>query len=186
VRDRTEERSVDGDERDHFRDFVRLHSSRLLVFARLLTRNPTAADDLVQGVLVRCYPKWGRISRDGAEYAYVRRSILNAYLSLRRRPWQELPHSELLDMAAADDQPVEDRLVIRQALDRLTGRERAVIVLRYFEDLSEADTAAELGIRPGTVKSTTYHAMAAMRVDPDINDLAAVRGISARPERSTP
>jgi RNA polymerase sigma factor (sigma-70 family) len=114
------------------------------------------------------------------------RSVLNAYLSLRRRPWQELPHSELLDVdGAAQADPVEDRLVIRRALDRLTRRERAVMVLRYFEDLSEADTAAELGIRPGTVKSTTFNAMAAMRVDPDITDLAAVRGISGRTERST-
>jgi RNA polymerase sigma-70 factor (sigma-E family) len=176
---------VDGAEQDHFNDFVRHHSPRLLVFARLLTRDGTAADDLVQRVLVRCYPKWARISRDGGEYAYVRRSILNAYLSLLRRPWRELPRSELLDVAAVSDEPIEDRLVIRRVLDRLTPRERAVILLRYFEDLSEADTAAELGIRPGTVKSTTHHAMAAMRIDPDINDLAAVRGISGRAERST-
>ena len=115
----------------------------------------------------------------------MRRSILNAYLSLLRRPWRELPHSELLDVSAAQDDPIEDRLVIRRVLDRLTPRERAVVLLRYFEDLSEADTAAELGIRPGTVKSTTHHAMAAMRIDPDINDLAAVRGISGRAERST-
>ena len=176
---------MDGAERDHFSDFVRHHSPRLLVFARLLTRDTASADDLVQGVLVRCYPQWARISRDEGEYAYVRRSILNAYLSLIRRPWRELPHSELLDVSPAQDEPVEDRLVIRRVLDRLAPRERAVILLRYFEDLSEADTAAELGIRPGTVKSTTHHAMAALRIDPDINDLAAVRGITGRSERST-
>jgi RNA polymerase sigma-70 factor (sigma-E family) len=176
---------VNGDERDHFNGFVRLQSPRLLVFARLLTRDHTAADDLVQDVLVRCIPKWGRISRDGCEYAYVRRSILNAYLSVKRRPWQEVPHSQLVDIVGVPDEPLEDRLVLQRALDRLTARERAVIVLRYFEDLSEAAAAAELGIRPGTVKSTTHHAMAAMRVDPDINDLAFVRGISGRTERST-
>lgn len=93
VKDLTRERSVDGAERDHFSDFVRRHSPRLLVFARLLTRDAASADDLVQGVLVRCYPKWARISRDEEEHAYVRRSILNAYLSVLRRPWRELPPS---------------------------------------------------------------------------------------------
>lgn len=177
---------MDGDERDHFDAFVRHQSPRLLAFARLLTRDHAAADDLVQGVLVRCYPKWARIARDAGEYAYVRRSILNAYLSLRRRPLQELPRAEFRDVTGEPGRPVEDRMVLRQAIDRLTPRERAVIVLRYFEDLSEADTAAELGIRPGTVKSTTHHAMTAMRIDPDITDLAAVRGVPSRAERSTP
>lgn len=166
-----------------FDDFVRRQSPHLLAFARLLTRNHHSADDLVQGVLVRCYPRWARIARDGAEYGYVRRSILNAYLSRLRRPWQELPR-EFVDVGAASETPSDERLVLRRALDRLTRRERAVIVLRYFEDLSEAETAAELGIRPGTVKSTTHHAMAAMRIDPDITDLAAVRGITGRAERS--
>lgn len=175
---------MDGSERDHFSVFVRHHSPRLLVFARLLTRDTTAADDLVQGVLVRCYPQWARISRDEGEYAYVRRSILNAYLSLRRRPFQELPRAELVDIAALAEGSPEDRLVVRRALDRLTRRERAVIVLRYFEDLSEADTAAELGVKVGTVKSTAHHALRAMRIDPDITDLAAVRGIAGTVERS--
>ncbi len=106
----------------------------------------------------------GRI--DGAPEAYVKATMANTYASWWRRRWRgEVPHGDLPDRAGTADDAAEDRDLLWQALGRLPRRQRAVVVLRFYEDLTEAQTAQALGIAVGTVKSQTSKALAALRVD---------------------
>lgn len=146
---------------DAFVEFVRQRSPDLLRSAWLLTGDWHVAHDLVQAALEKCWPRWGR--RIEHPDAYVRRVLLTTYLSWRRRRWNtELPTAELPEPAATDDD-VELRHALLAALAELTPRQRAVIVLRYFEDLSEADTAATLGCSVGTVKAHASRGLAQLR-----------------------
>lgn len=161
-------------ERDaQFALFVTERSPRLLLLARHLCGDFQAAEDLTQSVLEKAYLRWGRVSKTSDPYAYVRRMLINLNNDrLRRRPWLETP-SELVSEgrggraseqpAAGDPAGVVDRIALRRALAELTPRERSVIVLRYLEDLSEQDTADELGIRVGTVKSACHRALGRLR-----------------------
>ena len=169
-----------------FADFVAQSSPRLVTIARLMCGDRHLAEDLVQGALARCYLKWGRISGDQEPFAYVRKAVVNAYLSrLRTRPWLEQSMAEPEDRAQLDrTSEVDLRLVLHKALATLSPRQKAVIVLRYFEDLTERETAAALGISLGTVKSTTHQALARMRIDPDVGDLVAVRPVAVEGDLS--
>lgn len=160
-----------------FADFVAHSSARLVTIARLMCGDRDLAEDLVQGALARCYLKWERISRDNEPFAYVRQSVVNAYLSrLRTRPWLERSMADHDDQAQADRTAhVDARIVLHKAIAGLSPRQKAVVVLRYFEDLTENQTALALGVSVGTVKSTTHQALARMRIDPDIGDLVAAR-----------
>jgi len=156
-----------------FEDFVAASSSRLFTLALLVSAQHRAgAEDLLQGVLERAYRRWARICRDGDPERYVRRMVVNASVDrwrrLRRRP--ELPvASPETGQAAAEravaDQfgAVADRDQLLRALATLPARQRAVIVLRYLEDLSEAQTSAVLGCSEGTVKSQASRALARLR-----------------------
>ncbi len=125
--------------RDDFEEFVAARMSSLLRTAYLLTGDHHDAQDLVQVALIKSMPHWRRIS--GAPDAYVRRVMVNENISRwRRRRWREVPTDALPETAAADDP--EDQSALRTALQRLAPRQRAVIVLRYFEELTEAETAA--------------------------------------------
>jgi RNA polymerase sigma-70 factor (sigma-E family) len=148
-----------------FDDFVAARSSHLLRTAYLLTRDHGAAEDLLQTALARSSSAWGRIVDDPEPY--VRKVIVNTYTSWWRRRWTgEVATAVLPDRAQPESgASIEDRVVLWQALGRLTRRQRAVIVLRYLDDLSEIETARVLGIAPGTVKSQTSKALAALRVD---------------------
>ena len=143
-----------------FDAFVRARIGSLSRTAYLLTGDHHRAEDLVQTTLLRTARAWHRIH--GEPLPYVRRTMLHEHISAgRRRRFREVP----LD---AHDDPVRDvdhdlRLVLAAALDQLTAKQRAVVVLRFYEDLTEVETAAALGIRPGTVKSTTRDALARMR-----------------------
>lgn len=164
---------------EEFSAFVVAESPRLLAVARLLCRDADAAKDLVQGALMRCYARWDRLTETGIDpYAYVRRAVVNAHVSWLRRPFREHPTDRFDDASQAAADP-DERLVLERALATLTPRERAVIVLRFFEDLTEAQTADTLGIRVGTVKSATHRALRRLQVQPDVVDLAADRGIGA-------
>jgi RNA polymerase sigma-70 factor (sigma-E family) len=149
-----------------FQDFVLARRRALLRTAWLLTGDWHAAEDLVQTALMRCYPHWGRIAQDNPD-AYVRRTITNAHLSLRRRRWHgERPTADLPDRAGSDEYDVANsRRAIVAALGQLPARQRAAVVLRFYEDLSEAETAAALGCSIGTVKSQTSRALAALRAN---------------------
>jgi RNA polymerase sigma-70 factor (sigma-E family) len=154
-----------GASRGTFEAFVLARSSRLLGTAYLLTGDRGLAEDLLQTALSRAWRSWQRI--DSNPEAYVRRILLNTYAGWWRRRWNgELPSDDLPDRPApeADDQSAAHEL--KDALRRLPKRQRAVVVLRYFEDQTEAETARILGCSVGTVKSQSSKALAKLRVDP--------------------
>ena len=149
-----------------FDDFVVTRSPRLLRTAFLLTRDWALAEDLLQTALARAWEAWRRI--EGDPEPYVRRIIVNAYASSWRRRWRgELPTAELPESADAADPHtgLDDRDRLWRALGRLPRRQRAVLVLRYFEDLSEVEIAETLSCSVGTVKSQASRALAKLRLD---------------------
>jgi RNA polymerase sigma-70 factor (sigma-E family) len=155
--------------RQVFEAFVVARSPRLLRTAYLLTQDRGLAEDLLQTALARAWRSWGRI--ETSPEAYVRATLANTYASWWRRRWNgELPSADLPDHPAPDpgDQPAAHEL--RDALRRLPKRQRAVVVLRYFEDQTEAETARILGCSVGTVKSQASKALAKLRVDPALAD----------------
>jgi len=153
-----------------FRDYVRTRRRALLRIAYLLTRNEADAEDLVQSALAKTYLAASRIEDRSALDGYVRRAIVNTHISWwRRRRVVELPTDELPDEAVADHAVSSDlQETLRRALDRLPGRMRAAIMLRYYDDMSEAEVAEILGVSLGTVKSTVARAVAKLRIDADL------------------
>ena len=162
--DRTPEQATKPGEAEDFGDFVRAALPGLLRYGHALTGNPHDAADLVQGVLERIGSRWGSVlRRTGDPLAYARRAMVNAHISRWRRTRRENLVADLPNTTAVwqpdrfEDEP------LWQALRALPPRQRAVIVLRYYEDLSEAEIAATLGITKGTVKSQANKAMATLR-----------------------
>jgi RNA polymerase sigma-70 factor (sigma-E family) len=150
-----------------FPAFVRAHSTALLRSAFLLTGNRVDAEELVQDTLVRLYPKWAKVAAADVPLAYVRRSLANNFLNGRRRRGA----SDLL-LAEAPDRGYEpdlagrlsDRALVRNLLDGLPPKQRAVLVLRYFEDLDDREIAAVLGCRRGTVRSIISRSLSQLRI----------------------
>jgi RNA polymerase sigma-70 factor (sigma-E family) len=153
-----------------FRDYVTSRSGTLLRMAYVLTRNQADAEDLVQVALAKTYQAWDRIEDRNALDGYVRRAMVNTHISWwRRRRLEEYPTDDIPDRAVTDhggDSEISDAL--QRALDRLPSRMRAAVVLRYYEDMSEAEVAAALGISQGTVKSTVSRAVAKLRIDAEL------------------
>jgi RNA polymerase sigma-70 factor (sigma-E family) len=168
-------RPVTRDDDAQFVAFVELHSPRLLRAAALLTGRPDLAEDLVQTALLRLYRHWPRL-RDDDPLRYVRRIMVNARRDWwRRRTWSEQPVAAVPEVTAAGD-PTGDqaaRDALARALAPLSRRERTVLVLRYCEDLSEADVAALLNVSAGTVKSTASRALAKVRLSPHLTPEAS-------------
>jgi RNA polymerase sigma-70 factor (sigma-E family) len=173
------QRSASRDE--DFTAFVLARSARLVHIARMLCGDAGLAEDLVQTALEKAYLRWDRIEL-GDPFGYVRQAVVNQHLSwVRRRPWRERPSGDAAELdeqfrgsaagrAVADvSGEVERRLAIAGALATLTRRERAVVVLRYVEDLTEAQTAATLGVALGTVKSANARALQKLRVAAELN-----------------
>jgi RNA polymerase sigma-70 factor (sigma-E family) len=147
-----------------FDALVALRSDALLRSAYLLTGDPHLAQDLVQSALVRTYLRWGTLRSPAAGEAYVRRTMFTQAASSWRRKWHgEVPSSPALPDGAAASEDLELREVLRRALLTLPPQQRAVLVLRFYEDMSEAETARVLGCSPGTVKSRTSRGLAALR-----------------------
>ncbi|WP_323373653.1 SigE family RNA polymerase sigma factor [Plantactinospora alkalitolerans] len=150
---------------EQFRLFVRQQWGPLTRTAYLLTGDRGTAEDLVQSALEKTHRHWGRILRKDAPEVYVRRAMVNTAISWRRRRRPlEVP------LLASDSEPVPDayaRVEQRQqlvlALRQLPRRTQAILVLRYFEDLSEADTASILGCSVGSVKSQASRGLARLR-----------------------
>jgi len=142
----------------------------LLHSAYLLTGNLADAEDLVQSALAKTYQAWDRIEDRNALDGYVRRAMVNTHISWwRRRKVDEYPTDEL------PDRPVDDATAssettdaLRRAIDRLPHRMRAAVVLRFFEDMTEAEVADVLGVSQGTVKSTVSRAVAKLRTDSEL------------------
>ena len=156
-----------------FHDFVALRSSALLRSAWLLTGDWASAQDLVQETLGRVWVRWDRITRRDAPDAYVRRVMMTTWLGWRRRrSHDELPLGELPErpLSTGAHEISELRSSLLPALRSLPPRQRAVVVLRYFEDLTEAQVAEALGCAVGTVKSQCARALAQLRVDPRLTD----------------
>jgi RNA polymerase sigma-70 factor (sigma-E family) len=157
-------------EKPGFRDYVTSRSGSLLRMAYVLTRNLADAEDLLQAALAKTYQAWDRIEDRNALDGYVRRAMVNTHISWwRRRRVEEYPTDEIPDRAVSDhaaDSELSD--AVQRALDRLPSRMRAAIVLRYFEDMSEAEVAEALGISQGTVKSTVSRAVAKLRIDAEL------------------
>jgi RNA polymerase sigma-70 factor (sigma-E family) len=150
-----------------FDAFVIARSPRLLRTCYLLTHDHALAEDLLQTALAKAWLAWPRLG-DEPE-AYVRRIVVNEFTSLWRRKWRgEVPTEHLPERARDDDisGTVDERARLVAALAHLPRRQRAVVVLRFYEDLSEEQTATLLGVSVGTVKSSASRALAAMRLDP--------------------
>ena len=152
-----------------FGEFVLARRPALLRFALALSGNPADAEDLVQTALTRTALRWRSVQREAAD-AYVRKAIVRLHINRWRSPLSR----ERIG-AAPPDQPVapedsETRQVVWGALAQLPPKQRAVLVLRYYEDLSEAEIAAVLGCSPGTVKSQAFKAMARLRTMTGLRD----------------
>ena len=146
-----------------FSSYVAARRAQLFRTACLLCGDPHRAEDIVQDALARLYGAWDRVSRMDNVDGYVRRIIVNAHYSDRRRPWWRESAAEPPDVPLKPGFPLEDADAIRSALTALPPGQRRVIVLRHIWNLTIAETAAELGISTGTVKSQSTDALAALR-----------------------
>ncbi|MBV1851793.1 SigE family RNA polymerase sigma factor [Catellatospora tritici] len=156
-----------------FDEYVRGRHADLLRFAHVLCGDPHLAADLVQDALERTGLAWRRIERHDNPEGYVRRTIINCYLNRRRRFWREVLPGELPERPGSEQQPHDGELW--RLLATLPRQQRAVIVLRYYEDMSEAQIAQTLGCSQGTVKSTASRAMAKLREALTPSGLEALR-----------
>jgi RNA polymerase sigma-70 factor (sigma-E family) len=151
-----------------FTDFVAARSATLLRAAWLLTGEQRMAEDLLQTALATTWRRWSRISATDDPVSYVRRILVTTYLSWWRRRWRhEYPAGSLPEQGNNSDHPADlaQRDALRRALARLSRQQRAVVVLRYAEDLSVAQTAQVLGCSPNTVKVQASRALAVLRTD---------------------
>jgi RNA polymerase sigma-70 factor (sigma-E family) len=153
-----------GDGKAEFVAFVEARQHRLLRSAFLVCGDHHLAEDLVQGALVKLAMRWDQL-RDGEPEAFLRTVIYRDAVSWWRRWRRELltEAPPRADPSSRPEDEIELRLVFRTALGRLTARQRAVLVLRYFDDLSEVRTAEVLGVSVGTVKSQTSVALRRLR-----------------------
>ena len=150
---------------EDFAEFVAARWASLYRLAYLLATSPAGAEDLLQTTLEKAYMNWSRIGRMDHAEAYVRRMLAHTLVSNRRRAWMgERPTDELPETVGdAVEELVLDRRLFWPLVCALPARQRAVIVLRYYEDLSEAEIAEVLGCAPGTVKSQSSAAIGALR-----------------------
>ncbi|MDI1464115.1 SigE family RNA polymerase sigma factor [Catellatospora sp. KI3] len=164
---------------EDFEGFVRARSTALARTAYLLTGDRHQAEDLLQDTLARVAERWTAVSRGGDPEPYVRRMLYTRAID----GWRGRQRRAALDTTEARQRPelrgrpddadtVTRRLVLRDALARLTQRQRAVLVLRFYEDLTEVQTAEALHCSPNTVKSQTRHALERLRqLAPELADL---------------
>ncbi|MEV4621680.1 SigE family RNA polymerase sigma factor [Asanoa sp. NPDC049573] len=171
---------------DEFDSFVRARTPALLRSAYLLTGDQHLAEDLVQSALARTHRSWKRLNAVENAEAYTRRTMYHLQVSWWRRGrvaeslTDQMPEPRARDAGPDHAAHTTLRITLRNALLKLTNRQRAVLVLRFFEDRTEAEAADLLGVTIGTVKSQTAKALARMRaVAPELADLYVPEG-SAR------
>ena len=153
--------SAESDE--EFREFMRGRWPAMVRLAYGLTGDAGHAEDVAQAAFARAYASWGRVQRTGDPDAYVRRIVINENRRrFRKRRVPEALPGTLPDQSALQESP-EDRAALLDALRSLGPRQRAVVVLRYWMDMSEAETAAALNCSVGTVKSQASRALATLR-----------------------
>jgi RNA polymerase sigma-70 factor (sigma-E family) len=158
-----------------FEQYVIESRQRLYRFAVVLCGDPVLASDLLTDVLGRAFERWHQVSAARDPHAYVRRMVVNEFVSWQRRRARAVPYAEvgqLADLRAgrpgSSGPSLEDvqaeRAALLDELSQLPARQRAAIVLRYYEDLSDEDIAAALGCRVGTVRSSISRGLAALRI----------------------
>lgn len=156
---------VSGGAEEGFVSFVAARHTALLRFAVLLSADAHAGEDLLQSVLAKAYVAWPRIRDPHAAEAYVRRALVRTATSWWRSAWvrRESPRAVLPERAEPAGERVVEASVLAPHLAALPAGQRAVLVLRYYEDLSEAETAKLLGCSVGTVKSQAHRALGTLR-----------------------
>ena len=149
-----------------FDEFAAARLQAVLRFATALTGDPDLAKDLVQEVLIRASERWAAI---GSPEAYVRKMVVNEYLSWRRRSWRLIPSGEGDDIAGCASPDPADRCVERQVLlgemAKLPPRQRTALVLRYYAGFSDAEISELMGGTPSTVRGHVFRALATLRVE---------------------
>jgi RNA polymerase sigma-70 factor (sigma-E family) len=160
--------NVVGGTGSDFDEFVVARGTALLGFAFVLCGNRELAEDLVQSVLVRVHGRWQRVTAADRPDAYVRRMLVHEYLGWRRRrSSSELPSAHTPDVGQADHAVgLADRDAVWRLLATLPRQQRAVLVLRYYEDLSDAQISEVLGCSTATVRTHASKAHAALRAHP--------------------
>jgi len=144
-----------------FTDFVHAAGVRLERAAFLLTGDHHLAEDLTQATYAKVYAAWRRV--DGDPLAYARRTLLNTYISHRRLRRNTERPVDLLDDTAAREVDPSERIDVLDALATLSALDRAVVVLRYWEDRSVADTAIDLGVSADVVRTRSRRALGRLR-----------------------
>jgi RNA polymerase sigma-70 factor (sigma-E family) len=151
-----------------FEEFARARLPAVLAFATVLAGQRATAEDLAQEVLIRAHARWDTIGQLDRPEMYVRKMILNEFLSWRRRSWRLIPSggSELAAGTAPDHAAdYAEHQALLAEIAKLPRRQRAVLVLRYYEDRSDAEIAEVLGCAPGSVRAYASRALAALRVE---------------------
>ncbi len=151
-----------------FEEFAEARLPALLAFATVLSGQRATAEDIAQEVLIRTHGKWDHIGSMDRPELYVRKMIMNEFLSWRRRSWRLVPSGDV-----AEDRPdstdyatghAEHQAMLAQ-IGRLPKRQRAVLVLRYYEDRSDAEIAELLGCSASSVRAYASRALAKLRID---------------------
>jgi RNA polymerase sigma-70 factor (sigma-E family) len=152
-----------------FEEFAATRLPAVLRFAGVLTADRALAEDVVQEVLIRASKRWDQLETLDHPELYVRKMIVNEYLSWRRRTWRLLPKgtgTEVDDRVTPDHAGQHaERDALLSELAKLPRRQRAVLVLRYYQGLSDAEIADVFGCAPGTVRGYASRALAALRVE---------------------
>ncbi|MGW1885824.1 SigE family RNA polymerase sigma factor [Streptomyces sp. NPDC001970] len=164
-----------------FEDYVRTRQEALLRSARRLVPDPVDAQDLLQTALVRTYGRWDGIADKSLADAYLRRVMINTRTEWwRARKLEEVPTEQLPDASVEDvTEQHADRALLMDVLKVLAPKQRSVVVLRHWEQMSTEETAAALGMSTGTVKSTLHRALARLRQELEARELEG-RGLESR------
>jgi RNA polymerase sigma-70 factor (sigma-E family) len=149
-----------------FEEFAALRLPALLRFATVLSGDPALAEDVLQEVLIRAHQRWSRIDGMERPEPYLRKMIVNEFVSTHRRWWRWVPKATVEPVGREPDPATRhaDRDELTAELAKLPRRQRAVLVLRYYEGLSDTEIAEALGCSPGTVRGYASRALAALRV----------------------
>jgi RNA polymerase sigma-70 factor (sigma-E family) len=161
-----------------FEEFAQTRLPALLAFATVLTGQRATAEDVIQEVLIRAHGRWDQIAHLDRPELYVRKMVLNEFLSWRRRSWRTVPAANPVpgqDLTEDHAAGYAEHAAMLAQIGKLPRRQRAVLTLRYYEDRSDAEIAELLGCAPATVRAHASRALAALRIQlrPDESEFAA-------------